>query len=162
MKLAIFGLAILLTWGATRVAAQATGEYYKWEGYGGYLHGEKIPAHIIRLREPTRVNVIVTTGTGRQMRFNAPGPKLARAEWGKLVNTVEPNLRALARPARKIGLASRTLIPFVLLVLSGSLPRGVPVTAYAQLIRLAHGFGIRTLLDCDGPAFVHPPHGNAG
>ena len=37
-----------------------------------------------------------------------------------------------------------------LLILSGSLPRGVPLTAYAQLIRLAHCFGVRTLLDCGG------------
>ena len=41
-----------------------------------------------------------------------------------------------------------------LLILSGSLPRGVPVTAYARLIRLAHGLAMRTLLDCDGPAFA--------
>jgi fructose-1-phosphate kinase PfkB-like protein len=41
-----------------------------------------------------------------------------------------------------------------LLVLSGSLPRGVPVTAYAQLIRLAHRAGLKTLLDCDGPPFA--------
>jgi len=44
--------------------------------------------------------------------------------------------------------------PAGLLILSGSLPRGVPVAAYAQLIRLAHRFGVRTLLDCDGPAFA--------
>jgi hypothetical protein len=31
-------------------------------------------------------------------------------------------------------------------ILSGSLPRGVPVTAYGQLIRLAHRFSVRTLL----------------
>ena len=41
-----------------------------------------------------------------------------------------------------------------LLILSGSLPRGVPVAGYARLIRLAHGLGVRTLLDCDGPAFA--------
>jgi fructose-1-phosphate kinase PfkB-like protein len=41
-----------------------------------------------------------------------------------------------------------------LLILSGSLPRGLPVTAYAQLIRLARRFGVKTLLDCDGPGFA--------
>ena len=29
----------------------------------------------------------------------------------------------------------------------------MPVSAYAQLIRLAHRFCVKTLLDCDGPAF---------
>jgi fructose-1-phosphate kinase PfkB-like protein len=38
----------------------------------GYLRGEKIPSRIVRLREPTRVNVIITTDAGRQMRFNPP------------------------------------------------------------------------------------------
>ena len=123
----------------------------------GYLRGEKIPARILRLREATRVNAIVTTNAGRQMRFNAPGPKLSRAELAKLFATVEPHLRALARPAQKTGLgspAAAPAVPSVLLVLSGSLPRGVPLTAYARLIRVAHRYGVRTVLDCDGPAFA--------
>jgi 1-phosphofructokinase family hexose kinase len=106
----------------------------------GYLRAEKIPTQIIRLREPTRVNVIVTTETGRQMRFNPLGPELSRAEWGAVLRSVEGNLSRM-RPAS-------------LFILSGSLPRGVPVVAYARLIRLAHRFGVRTLLDCDGPAFA--------
>jgi hypothetical protein len=40
MKFALLSLALLLSWGANRVAAQQTDGYYKWEGYGGYLHGE--------------------------------------------------------------------------------------------------------------------------
>jgi 1-phosphofructokinase family hexose kinase len=103
----------------------------------GYLRDEQIPSHIIRLREPTRVNVIVTTKFGRQMRFNPLGPKLSRREWSAVSCQT---LRLLSRAH--------------LLILSGSLPRGVPVTAYAQLIRLAQGFGVKTLLDCDGPAFA--------
>lgn len=103
----------------------------------GYLRAENLPAKIIRLREATRVNVIVTTGAGRQMRFNPHGPKLSRAEWQGLMNGVR---RELARAD--------------LLILSGSLPRGVPVTAYAGMIRLAQRFGLRTLLDCDGPVLA--------
>ena len=103
----------------------------------GYLRVEKIPAKIIRLRESTRVNVIITTDGGRQMRFNPPGPQLARPEWAGILDAVR---RGLARAD--------------LLILSGSLPRGVPVTAYAQMIRLAHRLGLKTLLDCDGPALA--------
>ncbi len=101
------------------------------------LRRENLPAKVIRLREPTRVNVIVTTAAGRQMRFNPPGPRLSRAEWSELLKTTEQKFTR----AR-------------LLILSGSLPRGVPVTAYAQLIRLARRFSVKTLLDCDGPAFA--------
>src|SRR5258708_6960439 len=95
----------------------------------GYLRSEKIASHIIRLRESTRVNVIVTTNAGRQIRFNPLGPKLARAEWGKLLDVVTRKLRILG--------AASPSVPSALLVLSGSLPRGLPVTAYARLIRLA-------------------------
>src|SRR6187401_3639757 len=43
----------------------------------GYLHAEKIPTKVVDLREPTRVNVIVTTSTSRQMRFNPLGPTIS-------------------------------------------------------------------------------------
>ena len=102
----------------------------------GYLRREKISAHIIPLREATRVNVIVSTTAGRQMRFNPLGPKLSTPEWRKLLRTIQQHLR-WAR----------------LLVLSGSLPRGVPVNAYRQIIRLAQRGGVKTLLDCDGVPF---------
>ena len=136
----------------------------------GYLRDERIPAHIIPIPEPTRVNVIITTNAGRQMRFNPLGPKLSRREWGEVLKSVERTLRRFGgkneptpdpsqeenKPARV-----RRQLPSwegsgvgPLLILSGSLPRGVPVTAYARLIRLAHGLGVSTLLDCDGPAFA--------
>lgn len=108
----------------------------------GYLRAEKIPARILRLREPTRANVVVTTDSGRQLRFNYPGPKLTEADWRRIVATVTRSLRARARTQPG------------LLILSGSLPRGVPTTAYTQLIRLAHRFGVKSLLDCDGTAFA--------
>lgn len=103
----------------------------------GYLSSEKLPARIIRLREATRVNIIVTTDAGRQMRFNPLGPLLSAREWKAVLAAVQAELRRAS-----------------LLVLSGSLPRGVPVDAYAQLIRLAEKAHVRTLLDCDGPALV--------
>ncbi len=102
----------------------------------GYLRHEKIPARIAPLRDATRVNVIVSTDAGRQMRFNPPGPKISQVEWQRFMRTFQVELK-------------RTK----LLVLSGSLPRGLSVGVYAQFIRLAHRSGVRTLLDCDGAAF---------
>lgn len=103
----------------------------------GYLRAERIPVKIIPLRQPTRVNVIITTNAGWQMRFNPPGPEISAQEWGRLLATAK---RELARAD--------------LLILSGSLPRGLPDNTYAVLLRLAHRFGVKTLLDCDGPAFA--------
>jgi len=103
----------------------------------GNLREERIQTQIIRVREATRVNVIVTTDTGRQIRFNPLGPCVSGMEW------------------RKIYQRTRMLLTKVnLLILSGSLPRGLPDITYARLIRLAHRFDTKTLLDCDGPAFA--------
>ncbi len=151
-----------------------------------FLRDEDLPGEVVRLREATRVNVIVSTAAGRQLRFNPPGPTLSRADWKELLNSVERGLRKVVKYAgqlcrvppgsglrsrsngrvlgscetgaprsRGFGTAVQDAVPTApLLILSGSLPRGVPVTAYAQMIRLARRLGARTLLDCDGAAFA--------
>ena len=103
----------------------------------GGIMAQGLRARVVPLREETRVNVVVTTEQGRQMRFNPPGPKVSGLEWREILRKTE---EGLARGAS--------------LILSGALPRGVPTDAYAQLIRLAHRFGRRTFLDCDGAALV--------
>jgi 1-phosphofructokinase family hexose kinase len=101
------------------------------------LRHEHLSATVIPLRETTRANIIVTTEAQGQLRFNPPGPTLSRKEWQEIL-----------RGAR------RELSRADLLILSGSLPRGVPPNAYADLIELARTAGARTLLDCDGSALA--------
>lgn len=101
------------------------------------LRLEHLAPKIVRLNDATRANVIVTTKGQGQLRFNPLGPRLSRGEW-------EAVLRA----------TDRELSRAQLLVLSGSLPRGVPTDAYAQLISRSHRAEVRTLLDCDGPALA--------
>jgi tagatose 6-phosphate kinase len=66
-----------------------------------------------------------------------PGPAVSRAEWA--------NLRE-----RFTATAARADV----VVLSGSLPQGVPEDGYAQLIELARDLGARTILDTSGPALL--------
>lgn len=103
----------------------------------GHLRGERLVFKSIPLREPTRVNVIITTADGRQLRFNPAGPKLTGVEWKNVLRQTS-------------GLLQQSSC----LVLSGSLPRGVGVAAYAELIRLARSKGVKTVLDCDGEALA--------
>ena len=98
------------------------------------LRREGLLPMVIPLREPTRANVIVSTDGQGQLRFNPLGPRLDPAEWRACIRGVRASLRQTS-----------------VLVLSGSLPRGLPVDAYARLIHLAHDAGVRTVLDCDGP-----------
>jgi len=100
------------------------------------LRTERIATRVIPLREATRANVIVTTRAQGQLRFNPPGPNLSTAEWRRLQIAVGGELKS----AR-------------LLVLSGSLPRGLPVNAYRRLIDLARREAVPVLLDCDGTPF---------
>jgi 1-phosphofructokinase family hexose kinase len=102
----------------------------------GYLRQEKISTRVLSLSEATRVNVIVTTSAGRQVRFNPLGPKFSAREWRGFLRAFQVELK-------------RTN----LLILSGSLPRGLFPNVYSKLIRLAHRAGVRTLLDCDGTPF---------
>ena len=85
----------------------------------------------------TRVNIIVSTRAQGQLRFNPLGPELTKREWQAVVSRVRAALRQAS-----------------CLILSGSLPRGVPVNAYAQLLRHARAVKIPVLLDCDGPALA--------
>jgi 1-phosphofructokinase family hexose kinase len=99
------------------------------------LKRERLPVKVVSIREATRVNVIVSSPKQGQLRFNPLGPKLTAAEWRAVLVAVRAGLRRAGA-----------------LILSGSLPRGVPATAYAQLIRLARAAHVPVLLDCDGPA----------
>ena len=117
------------------------------------LHAEKISATITLLgvspsphrmgrgqgegASATRVNIIVSTRTQGQLRFNPLGPKLSKREWQTTLACVRVALRQAS-----------------CLILSGSLPRGVPVNVYAQITRLARAAKVPVLLDCDGPALA--------
>ena len=107
------------------------------EEMAGGLCSERIASRIIPLREATRANLIVTAPTQGQLRFNPAGPRLSGVEWRSV-------LRACAEELKRASI----------LVLSGSLPRGLSVAAYATLIRIAHRAGVKTLLDCDGAPFA--------
>lgn len=72
--------------------------------------------------------------TGRQFRFVLPGPAVSEHEWENCLaqfKTFQPTPNYL--------------------VLSGSLPPGVPADIYASFIRAARANGTRVVLDSSGP-----------
>jgi 1-phosphofructokinase family hexose kinase len=99
------------------------------------LQAERLSTVVFPIRGQTRANIIVTGPPEGQLRFNPLGPELSQAEWRQL--------QALVR--RELQSAS-------LLVLSGSLPRGLESNAYSDLIRMAARDNVRCVLDCDGNA----------
>ncbi|MFF7868921.1 1-phosphofructokinase family hexose kinase [Streptomyces qaidamensis] len=89
---------------------------------------------LVPLSGATRRTVaVVDERTGDTTQLNEPGPTVTPAEWSAFQEAYEDLLPAASAVA-----------------LCGSLPPGVPVGAYAGLIRTARSFGLPVLLDTSG------------
>ncbi|MFF7369197.1 1-phosphofructokinase family hexose kinase [Streptomyces tricolor] len=80
-----------------------------------------------------RTIAVVDELTGDTTQLNEPGPQITPAEWGTFLDRYD----ALVRGASAVALC-------------GSLPPGVPVGAYANLVRTARSAGVPVLLDTSG------------
>ncbi|WP_217567464.1 1-phosphofructokinase family hexose kinase [Streptomyces sp. GbtcB7] len=80
-----------------------------------------------------RTIAVVDTTTGDSTQLNEPGPEITPAEWAAFQEAYEVLLRSASAVA-----------------LCGSLPPGVPVGAYAGLIKAARSAGVPVLLDTSG------------
>lgn len=102
------------------------------------LDSREVPHHFADCAEESRRTVTVVSGLdGNATVFNEPGPRVSAPEWRGFLAHVD-------------GLVRHTSATVV--VASGSLPRGLPPDAYAQLLELAHEAGCRTVLDTSGEA----------
>ncbi|MEU9865286.1 1-phosphofructokinase family hexose kinase [Streptomyces sp. NPDC047971] len=128
-------------------------------GFTGGATGEVLRAHLADLpltdalvptAGPTRRTVaVVDTATGDTTQLNEPGPTVTPAEWSAFTG----------RYTELVGGAEAV-------ALCGSLPPGIHVGAYAELIRIARGADVPVLLDTSGeplrrgiaarPDFVKP------
>ncbi|MCA2224435.1 1-phosphofructokinase family hexose kinase [Nonomuraea aurantiaca] len=79
---------------------------------------------------------------GQTALFNEPGPEVTAAEFGRMV-----------------GRFTDLLVTADAVVISGSLPRGVPLDAYATLAALAAEHGVPAIVDADGEPLRHAPGG---
>lgn len=104
------------------------------------LAAEQVPAQAIPVPGLTRDNLsVVDQASGEEYRFVMPGPALTEAD-------VQACLQAVFQAA------SRPLADWV--VLSGSLPQGMPIDIYDTLGRRLKAMGCRIALDCAGPALT--------
>ncbi|PWI09423.1 1-phosphofructokinase [Streptomyces sp. NWU339] len=82
-----------------------------------------------------RTVAVVDERSGATTQLNEPGPTVSAAEWNAFQEVYEDLLAGASAVA-----------------LCGSLPPGVPVGAYAGLIRTARAAGVPALLDTSGAA----------
>ncbi|MFD5325800.1 1-phosphofructokinase family hexose kinase [Streptomyces sp. NPDC127092] len=102
------------------------------------LHRAGIPEELVPVVGETRRTVaVVDASTGDTTTLLEPGPVVLPEEW------------SLFREAFGALLARATVV-----VLSGSLPPGLPDDAYAVLVRAARARGVPALLDTSGPPLL--------
>jgi 6-phosphofructokinase 2 len=100
------------------------------------LKAEGVTCYFTPIAQETRRNLIITTTLTRtQTILNAKGPTISSEEW-----------RAFLAHLNVLDLRHAHV------VLSGSLPRGVPADAYRQIVTLVQNHGAKAVLDADGVA----------
>lgn len=99
----------------------------------GRLLNEGIACDFARIAGETRTNIVINDQTGgKQLIFNAEGPKIEPNELMYLMRKIE----ALHEPD--------------IVVVSGSLPREINPEIYRRIIEIARSKGARVVLDTDG------------
>lgn len=76
--------------------------------------------------------------TGKEFRFNMPGPVVSPEETAQTIVELEKLLDP----------------PPAYLVLSGSLPQGIPATYFADIAKMAKKKGIKVIIDTSGPQLL--------
>lgn len=96
-----------------------------------------IKTDFVKIEEETRVNTKIAETTGLVTELNEKGPVI--------------DLQAMSELLMKLMNCLKT---DSLLVLSGSVPLGVPKSIYRLLTELAHEMGAKVLVDADGDLFA--------
>jgi len=129
------------------MVARALAVEVTWVGFLGGAAGEEcesglsalgIPLTVVRTRAVTRANLEIIARDGTVTEILEPGGGVTEGE-------VERLLSACRDIFAESGEGSQV-------ALSGSLPPGAPADFYAELIRLAHIYSCRVLLDTSGEA----------
>ncbi|MFG1707139.1 1-phosphofructokinase family hexose kinase [Nonomuraea sp. M3C6] len=107
------------------------------------LRAAGLPSALTGIAADSRTTLTVSETTVRRTAlFNEPGPEVTPVELRHFVTTYE----ALLATAQAV-------------VISGSLPRGVPADTYATLAAIAADQGVPAIVDADGDPLRHAPKG---
>ena len=102
------------------------------------LRGLGVTTNFWHIEEKTRSNTIISDRkTGDHTLLSEPGPKVTEYDIEMLKS-----------------IFYRTMSQCSVVTLSGSLPRGVPVNIYGDLISIAKERGVKTILNASGEQFL--------
>lgn len=129
------------------MALKGLGATPTWIGFSGGATGGELLAGLRRLGietmpisigQPTRVNLEIVDTGGEVTEVLEPGGTITQSEWSEIQQACVNSLQVAAK--RKI------------MVISGSLPPGVPVEAYAALVSAARTANCLAFIDSSGVA----------
>ena len=129
------------------MVAKSLGVDVMWVGFLGGAAGEEcesglsafgVPLTVVRTQTETRANLELVSADGVVTEILEPGGAVTEGEVERLLVSCRDIFAESDRGTQ--------------VALSGSLPPGAPSDLYAQLIRLAHLYGCRALLDTSGEA----------
>jgi 6-phosphofructokinase 2 len=118
---------------AVLTAGGATGERIE-----KLLTGLGFPSDIVHVRADSRTNLTISDQHGLTVKLNERGAPLEASELKEIKKKVEARL-----PKTQW------------LMICGSIQPGVPPHYYCEIIEMAKGYGVKTLLDTDGDALQH-------
>jgi tagatose 6-phosphate kinase len=102
------------------------------------LAGTGVPGAFTEIAGETRRTLaVIDRERGQTALFNEPGPRVSPAEYAALRTRYQAELAATAA-----------------VVLTGSLPPGLPADSYAELTGIAAGAGVPAVLDAEGEALL--------
>jgi len=129
------------------MVAKSLGVDVMWVGFLGGAAGEEcesglsafgVPLTVVRTQTETRANLELVSADGVVTEILEPGGAVTEGEVERLLASCRDIFAESDRGTQ--------------VAISGSLPPGAPADLYAQLIRLAHLYGCRALLDTSGEA----------
>ena len=117
-------------------------------GFAGGMTGAQIqadldlrgvPHRLVDCDGESRRTINVVSAVREATIFNEPGPEVPSASWQKLLGDLCDLVDASAA---------------TVIVLSGSLPRGLATDAYAEMITMCRELGALTIVDTSGPELL--------
>jgi 1-phosphofructokinase family hexose kinase len=99
---------------------------------------DNYPTRVVPIEDEMRTNLTILDKQGLTIKLNERGPSLSDKELAAVEEAVQEHLDRASW-----------------LMITGSLPPGVPPVFYRLLIELARKHGVKALLDADGDALLH-------
>lgn len=114
------------------------------------LDAQGAPYDFVEMPAETRINFSIEPGDGPPTTFNDRGPEISESLWSEFCSRLQSHLKLELHgiPGSPFGAPVANFEGW--LEIGGSIPPGLPASAYADLVRIGRQAGAKVCLDADG------------